>query len=28
MSKFAIRDAGVTVAAGFCAEIVKKKWFF
>jgi elongation factor 1-alpha len=25
MSKFAIRDAGVTVAAGFCAEIVKKK---
>lgn len=25
MSKFAIRDAGITVAAGFCAEIVKKK---
>jgi elongation factor 1-alpha len=25
MSKFAIRDAGVTVAAGFCAEIVKKR---
>jgi elongation factor 1-alpha len=25
MSKFAIRDAGVTVAAGFCSEIVKKR---
>ena len=25
MSKFAIRDAGLTVAAGMCTEIVKKK---
>jgi elongation factor 1-alpha len=25
MSRFAIRDAGVTVAAGMCTEIVKKK---
>jgi elongation factor 1-alpha len=26
MSRFAIRDAGVTVAAGMCTEIVKKKF--
>jgi len=25
MSKFAVRDAGATVAAGFCAEITEKK---
>ena len=25
MSRFAVRDAGVTVAAGMCTEIVKKK---
>jgi len=25
MSRFAIRDAGVTVAAGVCKEIVEKK---
>ena len=27
-SRFAIRDAGATVAAGVCIEIVKKKWFY
>jgi len=25
MSRFAVRDAGATVAAGMCTEIVKKK---
>jgi len=25
-SRFAVRDAGLTVAAGMCIEIVKKKW--
>jgi len=25
MSKFAVRDAGATVAAGMCIEITKKK---
>jgi hypothetical protein len=26
MGRFAVRDAGATVAAGMCLEIVKKKW--
>ena len=25
MSRFAVRDAGITVAAGLCTEITKKK---
>jgi len=29
MSRFAVRDAGATVAAGMCTEIISKKnWFF
>jgi uncharacterized protein YbdZ (MbtH family) len=28
MSRFAIRDAGSTVAAGMCIDYVKKQWAF